>query len=306
MKKEIMYDIYNLMKEDFILIRLRDFLILSDNSAEFLYEIFQSCKEKINDDNLKAFIDMAYSTDFMTEYDLKREVKTEIKEMCLSEYIKNDQNFNEMIDVINYLLTCEYFETFDIYDKEEVDFYIHFMITNLIDIIKSTLNEKVPINNLYTHNISFVLNSYTDVVSNLSKTESNNKELTENDIRLNRVKYYKKILTNPEVISLNSYKYDTVVRIASKITDLEKLDKFENIIVFNKMRSNKDFERILDDYAEEFTSVTIDRINRKLGLTVFDDKEQDEIIYNKKITNSIAEDKIMKKILKPEKTIDFK
>ena len=240
----------------------------------------------------------------MTEYDLKREVKTEINEMCSSEYVKNDQNFNEMIDVINYLLNCEFYESFDIYDKDDIDFYIHFMIMNLIDIIKSTLNENIPMDKLYSHNMAFVLNNYTDVINNLGKTESNNKELTENDIRLNRVKYYKKILTNPDIISLNSNKYDTVVRIASKITNLEKLDKLENVIVFNKMRSNKDFERILDDYSEEFTFVTIDRINRKLGLSVVQDGE--DIIYNKKITNSIAEDKIMQKILKPEKTIDFK
>ena len=306
MKKEIMYNIYNLIKEDYIINDLRDFILLSDSASEFLLDILKICKDKIEENNLKEFIDLSYSIDYISDFELKNDVKIKVKEMLLSDYIRNDSNLCEMIDTINYLLTYDYWESFDFYEKEEMSFYMHFLVSNLIEIIKSILNEKVDMDKLYVHNMAFVLNSYTDVLHNINRTESSNKDLTENDIKINRLKYFKNILSNNDIIELNNNKYNAVVKIASSINNIEKLKKFENIVVFNKLRSNSDFERILDDYTDDLNDVTINRIYKKLGVTSIENKEKDQIEYYKKNMSDEMEDKIMKKILKPEKTIDFK
>ena len=306
MKKEIIYNIYNLIKEDYIINDLRDFILLSDSASEFLLDILKICKDKIEENNLKEFIDLLYLIDYISDFELKNDVKIKVKEMLLSDYIRNDSNLCEMINKINYLLTYDYWESFDFYEKEEMSFYMHFLVSNLIEIIKSILNEKVDMDKLYVHNMAFVLNSYTDVLHNINRTESSNKDLTENDIKINRLKYFKNILSNNDIIELNNNKYNEVMKIASSINNIEKLKKFENIVVFNKLRSNSDFERILDDYTDDLNDVTINRIYKKLGVTSIENKEKDQIEYYKKNMSDEMEDKIMKKILKPEKTIDFK
>lgn len=300
MKKDTIFKIYDLIGDtQMITNNLKEFLILDNHAGEILYELLDANKYIIDDENLKTFIEMTWSINTIDNVEYQRPLIENIKNMLQNDYICNDSNFKEVLGSINYLLNYEYWEDFNISENDDLYFYKTFMVENLLKILDSLSN--VELDELYLHNTSFILDIYTKVLHDIKSTTSNNMDLSENDIRIRRVSYITNILSNKDVINLNNKKFNSVLKISSTISNIEKLKKFENIILFNKLKQNCDFDRLLDEYADELNPITIDRINKKLGVEKKFDEDSESVLYYRKIYDDEREKNIVKKILKPEK-----
>ena len=75
----------------------------------------------------------------------------------------------------------------------------------------------------------------------------------------------------------------------------------ERIALFNKLKSDNEFNQILNDYCDDFTINTVEIINSKLGLKREYDEKRKDYIYTRKINNVEKEQEIVKKLLKPNK-----
>ena len=300
MRKDTVYKIYELLDDPQIVTdNLKELLILDNRSGETLYELIKANKYIVDGNNIKELIDLSYSINTIESVQSKKQLTENIKEMFINDYVCNDSNFNEAISTINYLLNYEYWEDFDLEENSDLDFYKTLTVNNLISIITSISN--VDIDNIYSHNLSFILDNYAKLIHDIKQTETSNKDLTNNDMKIKRIEYYTNILSNSDIILLNNKKFNSLVKIAGSICNIERLKKFENIVLFNRTKSNSEFEEEIDNYCDELTGITIDRINKKLKIQKVYDEEKDVMLYMRSNYDDEYELNLVKKILKPNK-----
>ena len=181
MRKETVYKIYEMLQEQYVVNNLRDFVILSNESGEILYEFIKLCMDVMDEDNLRVLTNLSFSMDELKDLEYKKQTLKNINELLSNDYVRNDPNFYKILSGINFLLNYDYNQSYEIEYEEDLYFYISFTVDSLIEIIQNTLNENIDIDQLYMHDMSFLMDNYVNTVINLYQSTSNDNDLSFND-----------------------------------------------------------------------------------------------------------------------------
>ena len=283
MKKETLYDIYDCALD----VRLiTDNLYDLENLTTKQGNIFLSfVKNGLVDEETFDYL-IRLSQDISNcnmDKNMEEDLVYLITETLMDDYVNSDLDFCSIIENYSVFLDTERVMDFNYDDDQESNYYKLFITREFTRILNNIKN--IDIDKLYSHDICEIMDSYKNMLDDLKSTTSIS-NINYNDKLKTRIKYYVDLITNKDIFELDNEKFNAVMNIASKTSNIEKLKVLKATIIFNKSSNLENFVEIVDSDSMNFNKTTIDRINKSINIKKEKDIEEER--------------EIIKKVLKPE------
>ena len=293
MKKITLYEIYDCALDvELITNKLCDLEGLNNEAGDIFLSFVKN--GLVNEDTIDNFIILAEdieSCEFEEDTDI---IVNMINETLMNDYINNDTDYKRIIENYSVLLENVMIDDFMINTENDINYYKIFIIEQFNRIFINLKNDNID--KLYIHNISDMIDSYNEVITDLSNTYSNN-YINHNEMLEKRIKYFVDIMSNKDIFELDDMKYSAVVNAASRTSNIEQLKVLKGIIRFNKDLELEELINKIDENTSELNAITIGKILMELKITVLEN--EDERTYLRNNVDSEKEREIIKKILKP-------
>lgn len=297
MKKDTLYEIYDLLKDDTTKITdsLFKLMLLNSGSEETFLKF---CKNKsINEDTFDYFINISECLEDINDKKIKDDLVNKIIDISNDDFIVNNYDYEYILESIIFFLDFEYIKEFDIYEDYEMDYYKSIVLSEFIRFLQSM--KKMDIDKVYNHDIGEIIDSYRMMLGSLYSTNSKNNELSINQMYLDRIKYFIDIISDKDIYEMNDNKFVCMLNVIKMTENIEELKYLKNIIKINRKKDDLDFINEIDNSSSDFNELTIARITDEIGLKRKYDSKKQETIITRTIKDPNEELNIVKKILKP-------
>lgn len=297
MKKDTLYEIYSLLKDDTTKITdsLYKLMLLNSYSEEIFLKF---CKNKsINKDTFDYFINISECLDEIEDKIIKDDLTNLIIDISNDDYIVNNSDYDYILESIIFLFDFEYINSFDMYENYEIDYYKSTIISEFIRFLQSM--KKIDLDKLYEHDMAEIIDSYRMMLGDLSNTTSTNNDISLNQMYLDRIKYFIDIISDKDIYEMDDDKFLSMLNVIKSTENIEELKYLKNIIKINRKKKAIDFINEIDNTATDVNELTIARITDEIGLKRKYDPEKEETIIKRSVNNPNKELNIVKKVLKP-------
>ena len=297
MKKETLYEIYSLLKEDTTKITdsLYKLMLLNSGSEEIFLKL---CKNNVvNNETFDYFIDISECLDDIGDKIIKDDLTNLIIDISTDDYIINNNDYNYILESIIFLLDFEYIKEFEIYEDYEMDYYKSIVLSEFIRFLQSM--KKIDLNKVYDHDITEIIDAYRMMLGGLYNTTTSNPELSQNQMYLDRIRYFIDIISDKDIYEMNDDKVISMLNVIKITENIEELRYLKNIIKIKKNNETLDFIESIDNKSSDVNELTIARITDEIGLKRKYDSKINETVITRTINDSNEELDIVKKVLKP-------
>ena len=297
MKKDTLYEIYSLLKDDTTKITDSLYkLMLLNNSSEEAFLKF--CKNNIIDEeNFDYFINISECLNEIESSEIRNDLTNLIIDVASDDYIVNNDDYEYILESIIILLDFEYIKEFEMYEDYEIDYYKSSILSEYIRFLKNI--RYVDMDKVYEHDMAEIIDSYRMMLGDLSNTTSTNNDISLNQMYLDRIKYFIDIISDKDIYEMDDDKFLSMLNVIKSTENIEELKYLKNIIKINRKKKAIDFINEIDNTATDVNELTIARITDEIGLKRKYDPEKEETIIKRSVNNPNKELNIVKKVLKP-------
>lgn len=297
MKKDTLYEIYSLLKDDTTKITdsLFKLMLLNSGSEEtFLKFCRNNC---VDSDTFDYFINISECLDDIGDKEIRDDLINSVIDISNDDYIKNFEDYDYILESIIFLLDFEYIKAFDMSEDYEMYYYKSIVVNEFIRFLKSLKN--IETSKLYNHDMAEIIDSYRMVLGGLYNTTTNSNTKTQNQMYIDRIRYFIDIISDKDIYEISESKFVSVLNVIKYIENIEELKSFKNLIKINRAKDSLAFIEEIDNKSSDINELTIARINDEIGLERKYDSKKQETIITRDVNNPEEELDIIKKVLKP-------
>ena len=297
MKKETLYEIYDCIDDVEFITNNLDKLSKISNITSNIFLSF--CKNGlVNKHNIRLFLDLSNDIEYsMLGYQTEGIVNS-INEVLVDDYVRNDTDYDSIIDNYAILLQNSMDYIFMVDTEEELAYYKALTIYEFNRYLKNYKN--FDINKIYNHDLCEIIDAYNHVLEDLPNTKSNNTNIDFNAMLVKRIKYFIDLISDKDIYERGKEKYKKIVEIASKTDNIEDLKRLKNRIKLNRTLELKEFESKIDDDNSDFNDVTVNLVYEALGIKKIKLTKPKKTVLLRSFNDKEKEREIIKKVLKPE------
>ena len=297
MKKDTLYEIYSILKNDTTKITdsIYKLMLLNSGSEEIF---FKFCKNNsVNNDTFDYFLNISECLDDIGDKEIKDDLTNSIIDISTDDFITNNNDYYYILESIIFLLDFEYIKAFDIYEDYEMYYYKSIILNEFIRFLKNM--KTFDMNKVYDHDMAEIIDAYRMMLGSLYSTNTKSNEISLNQMYIDRIRYFIDIISDKDIYEMNDDKFVSMLSVIKSTESIEELKYLKNIIKINREKDSLDFMYEVDNASSDLNELTIARITDEIGLKRKYDTKKERTLITRTVNDPKKELDIVKKVLKP-------
>lgn len=295
MKKIKIYDLYeNLdINTDTIIESLPVIMYFNNYDEELFYGLCMSNKGIIDEELYKVIVKLICLIKTLYLNESKYDVVNLVHQVLSNDILMCYEDKTLIIAYIYRLMNFSFTELFETVNEDAEPF--------TIEIIKKYVNmfnqiSKLPIDTVYDHDYQFISDAFCEELEFLCDTELDEYSSKE-DTYMKKMDLFSELVV--KTYNLTPDKYRSTILVAERINDINKLSKFMKRMRFIDRNLDIDeYNMILEKYTDEFSSNTLEIIQRELNIDMMIGETYDDYkVVRPDDSDSSGDIAILKKIL---------